>query len=275
MSPLPGAAAGRHRDPLAAAQVGAGHRVTSLHNLFRRARGHDVPARLACARSHVHDPVRRAHRRLVVLHDQHRVAEVAQPLQGPDQPLVIQRMQPNRRLVAHIQHAHQRRADLGGQTDPLRFAAAQRRGRAVQGQVVEAHVHEERQAFANFLENLHRDRPLARRQRRIIALQAARPGRGGRDGHSRHFDDAAPVDLDREDFRLQPRPGAGRAGHRHHVPLDLGPRPIRVGVAVPPCEVGHHALVVRLILPRAPPVVGPIDHDWLRVAVEHRLNQLL
>ena len=68
----------------------------------------------------------------VVLHHQHRVAHVAQVRQRFEQPLVVARMQPDGRLVQHVQHAAQLGADLRSQPDALRLAAGQRGRGAVQ-----------------------------------------------------------------------------------------------------------------------------------------------
>ena len=63
---------------------------------------------LARARPHVDEVVGGAHRALVVLDHEHRVADVAQSLERPDQPLVVALVQPDRRLVEDVQHAHER-----------------------------------------------------------------------------------------------------------------------------------------------------------------------
>ena len=61
--------------------------------------GDDVPAMLAGAGAHVDEPVGRAHHLLVVLDDEHGVAEVAQALERPDQAIVVALVEPDRRLV--------------------------------------------------------------------------------------------------------------------------------------------------------------------------------
>ena len=50
----------------------------------------------------------RAHRLLVVLDDDHRVAEVAQALERLDQLRVVALVQADRRLVEDVEHAHER-----------------------------------------------------------------------------------------------------------------------------------------------------------------------
>ena len=86
----------------------------------------------------IDEPVGRAHRVLVVLDDDHGVAQVAQPLQGGDQAVVVARVQADRRLVEDVEHADQPAADLAGQADALGLAAGERRRRAVERQVVQA-----------------------------------------------------------------------------------------------------------------------------------------
>ena len=71
-----------------------------------------------------------ADRLLVVLDDEHGVAEVAQPHQRVDEPAVVALVQADRRLVEHVQHADEAGADLAGEADALRLAAGQGAGRA-------------------------------------------------------------------------------------------------------------------------------------------------
>ncbi len=59
--------------------------ASTARTLIGRALGDDVAAVAARARPEVDDPVGRLHRGLVVLDDQHGVAEVAQALERADQ----------------------------------------------------------------------------------------------------------------------------------------------------------------------------------------------
>ena len=63
-----------------------------------------------------------------------------------EQPGVVARVQADRRLVEHVEHAGQAAADLAGQADPLALAAGERRRAAGQRQVIEADVDQERAA---------------------------------------------------------------------------------------------------------------------------------
>ena len=154
-------AAGRDRDHLLAAQVGAGDRARLAEERLERAVGDDLAAVLARSRADVDDPVRRPDRLLVVLDDEDGVAEVAQPGQGRDQLGVVLLVEPDRRLVEDVQDAHQAGPDLGRQADPLGLAARQRLARPVDRQVVEADVDEEPEPGRDLLDDLPGDRALA------------------------------------------------------------------------------------------------------------------
>ena len=118
--------------------------------------GVDEPAAvLPRRRTDVDHPVRRPDRLLVVLDDEQRVAEVAQPHQRGDEPIVVALVQPDRWLVEDVEHAHQARADLGRQPDALCLAARERAGRAVERQVVEPDVDEEPEPRPDLLQHLH------------------------------------------------------------------------------------------------------------------------
>ena len=75
-----------------------------------------------------------------MLDHQHGVAQIAQALKRGEQLLVVTRVQADARLVENVQHAHQPRADLRGQADALRFAAAERAARAVECQVAQPDI---------------------------------------------------------------------------------------------------------------------------------------
>ena len=90
----------------------------------------DLAAVLAGARADVDDVVGDLDGVLVVLDDEHGVAEVAQPDQRVDEPAVVALVQADRRLVEHVEHADQAAADLRRQPDALGLAAGQGAGRA-------------------------------------------------------------------------------------------------------------------------------------------------
>ena len=105
--------------------------------------GDDLAAVDAGAGADVDDVVGGADRVLVVLDDEDGVAEIAQALERLEQARVVALMQADRRLVEHVEHAGEARADLRGEADALALAARQRAGGARERQIVEADVVEE------------------------------------------------------------------------------------------------------------------------------------
>ena len=107
--------------------------------------GDDLAAMDAGAGAHVDHIVGRQDRLLVVLDHDHRVAEIAQALEGFQQPRVVALMQADRGFVQHVEHAGQARADLRGQAG---CAGSRRRTTCRgprQGQIIEADIVEEAQ----------------------------------------------------------------------------------------------------------------------------------
>ena len=117
---------GGGRDLLAAGEVVAGERTRVLHEVGVAAAVHDGAAVHAGARTDVDDPVGRADRVLVVLDDDERVAEVAEGDERVDEATVVALVEPDARLVEHVEHAREAGPDLGGEPDALRLAAGQR-----------------------------------------------------------------------------------------------------------------------------------------------------
>ena len=87
----------------------------------------------------------------------HGVAEVAQPRERQQEARVVALVQADRRLVEDVEHAHERAADLRRQPDALRLTARQRRRRAVERQVVDADVDQERHPVAGLAQDAARD----------------------------------------------------------------------------------------------------------------------
>jgi hypothetical protein len=58
-----------------------------------------------------------------VLDHDHGVPDVAQPLERRDHLDVVLGVQPDARLVEHVQHAHEAGTDLRGEPDALRLPA--------------------------------------------------------------------------------------------------------------------------------------------------------
>ena len=104
--------------------------------------------------AHLDEVVGGADRVLVVLDDDHRVADVAQALERRDHLHVVLRVQADARLVEHVEHPHQPGADLRGQPDPLRLAARERARAAVEVQIVQPDAQQQLQPAADLLQHL-------------------------------------------------------------------------------------------------------------------------
>ena len=139
-----------------------------------RAADHDVAAVLAGVRADVDDPVGGPDGVLVVLDDDQGVAEVLEPDQRLDQAVVVALVQPDRRLVQDVEHPDESGADLGREPDALRLAAGQRRGRAVEREVVQPDVDQEAEPGVDLLEHPLADELLARRRGRAACSQLGR-----------------------------------------------------------------------------------------------------
>ena len=134
-----------------------------LDQVLDRALRDDVAAVDAGAGADVEHVVGGADGVLVVLDHDHGVAEVAQPLQRFEQARVVALVQPDRRLVEHVEHAGEAGADLRGEPDALALAARQRAGGARQREVFEPDIDQEFQPLADLLEHPHGDLVLLRR----------------------------------------------------------------------------------------------------------------
>ena len=155
-------AARRHRNFDLTREVFAGERCGILHHLTRCSLSDDIAAMDTGARTHVHQVIGFQHGVAIVFDDQHRVAEFLEPFERTEQALIVALMKPDRRLVKNVEHANEARSDLRRQSNTLTLAAGKAARSAVERKVIETHVGEEAQAFANFLENQARDLGLLR-----------------------------------------------------------------------------------------------------------------
>ena len=96
-----------------------------LRMSVERALDHDLAAVNAWPWSHLDDVVGRADSVLIVLDYNHGVPDIAQAFERGDHFHIVFGMQADAGFIQHIEHAHQARADLGGEADALRFAAGQ------------------------------------------------------------------------------------------------------------------------------------------------------
>ena len=164
-------------------------------------------------------------------------------MQRSNQTVVVARVQAYRRLIQDIEHAHQPRADLRRQPNPLRLSARQRPGRTIEGQVVQADVDQELQTLADLLEDAVGDLALAGRERSLVAAQAADPGEGGRHRPGGDVDDVEPVDRHRQRLGAQALAPTARTRPLGHVFLDLGADVLGLRLLVATFQVPNDAFV--------------------------------
>ncbi len=197
-----------------------------------------------------------ADRLLVVLDDQHGVAQVAQPHQGLDQPPVVALVQSDRGLVEHVQHADEPAADLGGEPDALRLASGQRAGGTRQRQVVETDVEQEPHPGVDLFDDALGDHSVTFGQAQIFE----RLGRFA-DREVTQLGEVATVDRHRQRQRLQPRAAACVARHLAHVALDLLADRVALGFDVAALQIRNNTFVGRRVAPDAPVAIAELDQD--------------
>ena len=141
---------------------------SSLRDGARRALGHDAPAASARRPGPMSiKMIARAHQRFVVLDDDHRVALLLQVAERGDQPVVVARMQADRRLIEQVQHADQARADAGGQPHALPLAAAERVGGPIEREILGADAIEKLEPAHDLGDDRLGDRPLVVGKRQV------------------------------------------------------------------------------------------------------------
>ena len=167
----------------------------------------DLTAGLAAPGAELHHPVGAAHRRRVVLDYDHRVADVGEPPQEPEQAVDVRRVQPDGRLVQHIQGVHEVRSQGVGQRDALRLAPGEGAGEAVERQISQPDVVDEGDARRELREDVHRHRTLEGRKR-----QSRDPVREFARREGRRLRDAVAAHPHRQGLRLESSAAAGGAG---------------------------------------------------------------
>ena len=225
-----------------------------------------LSALLAGPRSDVDHPVSGSDGVLVVLDDDQGVADVPQPEQRLDQPVVVPLMQPDRRLVKDVEHADQTGSDLRGEPDPLRLAAGQRGRGAIEREVVEPDVDQEPQPGLHLLQHPLGDEPLS-----VGELDLSEKVGGLANGQRGYVGDRPVRDRHRQDLGLQPGALTGWAGHLAHVALVLLAGVVAVGLGVPALDPRDDALVAGVVRAIAAVAVPVPDMHLLVQAVQDGL----
>ncbi len=254
------------RDGALARQVLPGDRGLRPEQPLHRALVDDAAPVLAGAGTDVDHVVADPDGVLVVLDDQHRVAEVAEALERLDQSAVVSLVQADRRLVEHVEHPDQAAADLRGQADALRLATGEGGRRAREVEVIEPDVEQETHPGVDLLHHAIGDH--------VVALgQGERLERLGRvtDRHERDVGDAVAVDGDGQRQRLEPGAAALGARHLAHVALDLLALGVALGLGVPALQVGDDALELGVVAAAAAVAVLVLHLHPAGDAVEQQL----
>ena len=228
----------RHGDGADARKILAGQAGAVADHRLGRAFGDDLAAMLAGARPHIDEMVGAADRVLVMLDDDHGVAEVAKVPQRPQEPGIVALMQADRRFVEDIEHAGQPGAYLRREPDALAFPAGESPGAARQAQIFEPDIDQEAEPLVDLAQNPRADLALSGGQ---PVADPGEPDGGVADRAFRHLADMRAGDLDRQRLGLQPEPAAGFAARLRLEPRKFFPEPGVAGVAVAAFQVGDHA----------------------------------
>ena len=140
---------------------------------LERAGADDLAAMDAGAGAHVDDMVGVADRVLVMLDDEHGVAEAAEALERYEQAVIVALVEADRRLVEDVEHARQARADLAGEADALALAARQGAAGAVEVEIIEPDIVEEAEPLVDLLEDRAGDLVLGRGE---LLVEGREPG---------------------------------------------------------------------------------------------------
>ena len=207
----------------------------------------------------------------VVFDDDDRVAQVTQPQQRLQQPVVVALVQADGRLVEHVHDPGESGSDLAGQADALRLAAGERVGGPVERKIVEANIDQEAQARGDLAHQLVGD-GLAR----AGEPQRGEEGRGVIEREMAHFVDRFAAD--EHEARLAAQAGAFAFGAGRHglIGGKLFPDRLRVGLPVAPLQIGDDALEHVLAHVAAPALADVGEPDLLAPgAVEHEITDAL
>ena len=194
-----------------------------------------------------------------------------EPLQRADQLVVVALVEPDRGLVEDVEDADELRADLRREAEPLGLTPRQRLCGAVELEIADADIGEERESLADLLHDPVADQLLGRRQAEVVE-EAER----GFDGEAGELVDRAVPDRDGQHRGLEPRAVALGAGPERHVLLDPLALLARIGLAVAPLEIPQDALERHRVLALAAHPVLVLDEDPVAVrAVEEPVLLLL
>src|SRR5262249_11473814 len=130
-------------------------------------------------------------------------------------------------------------ADLRGKPNALTLAAGERAAGARQREIIEAHIDQKPQPLADLLEHAHADLVLLGVE---LRGQVGEPFSGALDAEVGDLRDILVGDSDTKRLRLEPRAMAGLAGNVGEIFLQVLARPVALGFAKSPLQIGNDSL---------------------------------
>ncbi|BAC18316.1 conserved hypothetical protein [Corynebacterium efficiens YS-314] len=227
-----------HTQGATTGQVGTGDGVLTLEDALRLTLIDHLATVFTGAGADVDEVVGAPDGVLIMLDHDEGVSDITEVFQGPDQLLVVTLVQADGRLIEDIEHAGQAGTDLGGQADALGLTTGQGAGRAVEGEVGQAHIEQELQARADLLEHRTRDHLLAFAQGQAVEeFEGLGDRQGGQPGNGQ-LAVGLGIQPHGEDLRLQACALTGRAGHlagvtEQTVLLGFGVGLLQLAVEIP------------------------------------------
>ena len=192
---------------------------------------------LASPWADVNNPVAFANGLFVVFDNNHRVAQITQPSQRVDEPAVITLVQTDRRLVKHVQGAHQTRTNLTCKPNALRLSSRQRSCRSSQREVIEADIEQKTESSIDLFCHAFGNHAISVRQ-----FEARKKFRRISDRHLADLRNIPIVNRHRKCERLQSGTVTGRTRHLTHVPLKLLTSPVTICRFMAPFNPGNDSL---------------------------------
>ena len=217
-----------------AGQIVAGEAVGRLLHFVGRALKNDLPAAFAGAGSDLDDLIGGPNDRLLMLDHDNRIAPVAKLLDRAEKLVDVAGMQPDRRLVEHVEHVHQAGAEGRGERHAARLAAAEGSQRAVEREVAEPDGFEISEPGLHLFEHHAADLPLV-----VGQIELAEEGGGVADLHRRDLADVPAADPRGQRLGPQPRSAARRTDAKTPPAAE---KHADVHLVLPPFEPGEEAL---------------------------------
>jgi hypothetical protein len=233
------AAGPAERDLAPAGEVIGSDRIFACEQFVERTLAHHFAAVDSGAGPHVDDMVGMANGVLVMLDDEHGVAEGFQALQGFEKAVVVLLVEADRGLVEDIKDAREAGADLTGETDALALAARERAAGAIEVKIVEPDIVEKAQSLVDLLEDRLGDFVLGRVE---LFVESTEPCEGVGDGTAGGHGDILACDLHRERFGLETGAVADLARAARLVAAKLLAHPGALGLRHSAVEVADDTL---------------------------------